>query len=138
MVVKRCWTIIVIALALVLPSGSLSAPPVRFANAGQSPPDGLTPLRELLKPNGTLDLSTGFSGALDPVGWRMAYDANGGPVFVQAREPAAPLAPANTWNALGSGLADDVCAIAVAGADVYVGGDFLNAGGNAHADYVAR
>ena len=42
------------------------------------------------------------------------------------------------WHALGSSLNSSVYAIAVAGANVYVGGGFLNAGGNSNADHIAR
>jgi len=53
--------------------------------------------------------------------------------------PSARLAsPANTWNALASGLNGNVSAIAVAGPDVYVGGKFTDAGGDLNADYIAR
>jgi len=40
--------------------------------------------------------------------------------------------------ALGSGLDNDVYAIAIAGPDVYVGGLFAAAGGNANANCIAR
>ena len=42
------------------------------------------------------------------------------------------------WSALGGGLNDAVKAIAVEGADVYAGGSFTDAGGNANADGIAR
>ena len=52
--------------------------------------------------------------------------------------PQTPLSPANTWNAVGTGLSDWVEAIAVVGSDVYVGGTFLDAGGSSDADRIAR
>src|SRR6185503_7104233 len=51
---------------------------------------------------------------------------------------AAPLLTPNTWNALGSGLNGLVYAIAVDGTDIYVGGQFTDAGGNANADRIAK
>src|SRR5262245_65733075 len=43
------------------------------------------------------------------------------------------------WNALGpTPLNSSVYALAVSGSDVYVGGAFTDAGGNANADYIAR
>ena len=106
---------------------TLAAPPQPF-------PTDLQPLAELLNPDGSLDLSTGFRGALDPAGWRMEYAPGGVPVF----KPTVPLAPSNTWHALGSGLNNGVHAIAVEGPDVYVGGYFTDAGGNPNANSIAR
>ena len=52
--------------------------------------------------------------------------------------PSARLpSPANTWNALDTGLNGNVSVIAVAGPDVYVGGRFTDAGGDPTADYFA-
>jgi len=51
---------------------------------------------------------------------------------------AAPLLSANDWNALISGLNGTVYAIVVNGSDIYVGGQFTNAGGNANANYIAK
>ena len=42
------------------------------------------------------------------------------------------------WQAMGSGLNDVVWVIAVEWPDVYVGGNFTNAGGNPNADHIAR
>jgi len=42
------------------------------------------------------------------------------------------------WDALDPGLNNAVYAIAVEGPDVYAGGDFTDAGGNASADRIAR
>jgi gliding motility-associated-like protein len=50
----------------------------------------------------------------------------------------ALMAPAQQWNALGSGLDGTVIAIEISGSDVYVGGYFQNAGGVEEADNVAR
>ena len=125
-----------VGAAALLLAGLLALPPHPRALAAppQPPPASLRPLEELLNPDGTLNLTTGFHGALDPTGWRMGYAADGMPIFV----PAAPAGPANTWHALGSGLNNSVSAIAVAGPNVYVGGAFINAGGNPSADRIAR
>ena len=53
-----------------------------------------------------------------------------------ARWDTSELTP--VWNALGSGLSNDVNTIAVVGHDTYVGGSFINAGGIANADRIAR
>lgn len=96
------------------------------------------PLADLLNADGTLDLSRGSSGALDPAGWRMEYGPGGALIFEPAGEPAAPLSPGKEWHALGSGMNDAVMAIAVAGVDIYAGGYFTDTGGIASADYIAR
>ena len=59
----------------------------------------LTPLTQFLRDDGSLDLSTGFNGALDPRGFQMSYSPDGSPLF-QAK---SPLAPANTWHDVGGG-----------------------------------
>src|SRR5688572_15850200 len=43
-----------------------------------------TPIENLLNTDGTLNLSAGFSGSLDPAGWEMVDGPNGEPRFVQA------------------------------------------------------
>ena len=94
------------------------------------------PLGELLTPEGRLELKAGYSGALDPTGWRIKRDLDGEPQF----EPMATQlgSSTGTWQALGSGLNGYVLAIAVEGPNVYVGGIFTDAGGNPNADYIAR
>ncbi|MBN2148378.1 MAG: hypothetical protein JW726_13395 [Anaerolineales bacterium] len=95
------------------------------------------PVAELLHPDGSLALPPGYQGAIDPDGWRMDYDAQGAPLFMPAAS-ANPPAPQGDWYALGNGLGDQVFAILAFGSDIYVGGDFQDAGGNTDADYIAR
>ncbi len=43
------------------------------------------------------------------------------------------------WRAVGGGIDNRrIAAIVVSGDDRYIGGDFINAGGNPSADYIAR
>ena len=94
---------------------TLSAP------AGAVSPEGL------LNPDGTLDMSTGFQGALNLRGWKVILDGERGPVLKPASRPVASQVTA--WNALpNQGLGGYVSALAVVGSDLYVGGDFTQTG----------
>jgi hypothetical protein len=79
-------------------------------------------VEQLLKPGGTLNVNTGWSGTLDLRGWDVTPDAGRVPLF----QPAKP--SAGGWLALGTGVGDMVRAIAVGGNMVYAGGDFTRAG----------
>src|SRR5688572_29063096 len=114
-----------LALLISLLSSAATSSPVQAAEPA-------LPLEQLLKSDGTLDLSTGFSGPLDISNFSVSLDPTHGPTF-------QPLATPNVWNSLGSTpLNDYVFAIDVSGADVYVGGKFTDAGGVANADYIAK
>ena len=128
--------LIKLAVATVLLVGLVGMGPLprAVATSPRFSQSELRPLGDVLNPDGSLNLTTGFSGTLDPSGWHMEYGSGGAPVF----RPAAPSAPSNTWNALDGGLDYYVRAIAVEGPNVYVGGGFFDAGGNANADWIAR
>jgi hypothetical protein len=121
---------------------SLCAKPAQSATPAAASTDApaLRPLGDLLLPDGSLDLSAGFTGTLDPTGWQMVYAQDGAPRFLPASDaaPEAPLTGGNSWNALGSGVNGYVYDIAILGRDVYVVGNFWDAGGIAEADYIAR
>ncbi|MGB8251702.1 MAG: hypothetical protein WCF08_00685, partial [Anaerolineaceae bacterium] len=98
------WGVVVsLVVAVILPSrtvnvqGKASLPPNSATSTTIT--SELQPLAGLLRPDGSLDLSTGFSGSLDPTGYQISYTPDGSPLFL----PKAPLLPANTWNALGGG-----------------------------------
>src|SRR5581483_10190794 len=95
-----------------------------------------TPLERLLRPDGTLDLATGFSGSLDPAGWQMETGPDGAPRFVPAggtaggaERPAAAATPGDEyWDNRFTvpGTLQGVLAVAVmtATGEVYIGGNF--------------
>lgn len=102
-------------------------------------------LGRALGADGTFHGAPGVAGAVDPNAWRLVSDlsAGGAPRFVPASSSAqAPFA--GPWSALGSnGFGDgalngQVEAIAISGTDLYVGGNFTNAGGIAGANFIAK
>jgi hypothetical protein len=90
-----------------------------------APPVAAKHVRELLRPDGTLMLGTGFRGSLDVSGFAVELDAARGPVL----RAVAPTATG--WSALGTGTqgSSAVLALAVIGNDLYVGGVFTAVGG---------
>lgn len=85
------------------------------------------PLSQLLRADGTIDLGTSLSGALDPTGYTMSLDSQGQPRFTPARkvEPATPEA-IEKWSPeyAFSGADNIVTALAVHDGALYVGGYF--------------
>lgn len=90
------------------------------------------PISQLINTDGTVNLSSGYKGNLDIKNYGVVLDPLRGPVL-------KPLMTRGVWSALGgTPLTSEVAAILVNGSDVYVGGDFLDAGGNLNADYIAK
>lgn len=95
----------------------------------------------LINPDGTLNLDTGFSGALDLSGYRVDMDLARGPILSPAQDTEAAAPATGQWGALGgirNAFNDYVYAIAVSGADIYVGGNFTDANGIPAADYIVK
>ncbi|MEQ8703160.1 MAG: HYR domain-containing protein [Phaeodactylibacter sp.] len=92
------------------------------------------PLTDFLNPDGSLNVTPGFSGQIDIAGYHIQLDECAGPVAV----PDGMASATGTWSALGSGLNNKVNTIAVAAnGDLYVGGAFTEAGGIS-ADRIAK
>jgi trimeric autotransporter adhesin len=96
----------------------------------------LTPLADLLRPDGTLNLTTGFTGSLDPSGWRMVTDSDTTPHFVRTGNMGTgmtmPGLPGDVnWEVRfgPQGTNGTINALAVKGNRVYFGGLFTSAGG---------
>ena len=74
-----------IAALLVLGRGTAPAKPVQ---AELAPFVGAVSPGGLLNPDGTLDTTTGFQGALDLRGWEVTLDGERGPLFKPVSRPA--------------------------------------------------
>ncbi|MGQ9927994.1 MAG: hypothetical protein ACUVS4_14120, partial [Chloroflexaceae bacterium] len=84
----------------------------------------------LLTSDGRLILDGQTQGVLDLSGWNVTLDPHNGPVF----SPQS-----TTWEYLGVRLLNNsVNTVAINGSDVYVGGQFTDAGGNPDTDCIAR
>ena len=100
---------LVVLVALVI----LTAPMAGMHAAAQT-----LPIEALLNSDGTINASTGASGAFNLRGWNVTLDSKRGPLLTRGDTPAA-------WSALAhNGLNSRVNALAVIGSDLYVGGGF--------------
>ncbi len=92
------------------------------------------PLADLLKPDGTLNLASGFRGSIDARGWRLVSGPGEAPRFVPLSVPGD-----ESWssNFMLGGADDGVFTIAISGTNVYAGGWFRLAGG-VIANHVAK
>jgi hypothetical protein len=125
----------------------LLAPSGMFTHDSISKPSALIqslPVQSLLKPDGTLNLTTGFKGALDLTGWEGTLDGLRGPIirrqssttrevaersalagYSESRVAYPYLPQATGWISLPNhGLNSYVYAMAVVGSDLYVGSLF--------------
>ena len=121
-----------LVIAAIFAAPFIGSAPVRPALAAPSYSSALS-LGELLNPDGTINLNSGYRGSLDLKGWEMINDPRQGPRF-------APLAAGDGhWDTIFGrpGVNSAVNALAVDGTgNLYVGGNFTTAG-YAIANYIA-
>ncbi len=101
------------------------------------------PLAELLRSDGTIDLSAGFVGSVDVSGYRLDADDSGAPRFISdasVMPDGSPIHPGRMANApaeddifwenlFGGHYEAEINAIALADGILYVGGKFERIGG---------
>ena len=75
--VRRVMKSVALVVVLLALGVMASAPPAQAAQ--------MIPVQALLNPDGTLNLSTGASGALDLRGWNVTLDSVRGPILTQDR-----------------------------------------------------
>ncbi len=129
-----------IAALLVFLLVAFGGPPVQAQTLGTRSTPAVSPER-LINPDGTLRLDGAFNGSLDLDGWNVQMDPRRGPVLSPAPHEAAATAAAGQWSSLGGAsrpLDNQVLAVAVSGANVYLGGKFVNANGIAAADHIVK
>ncbi len=97
------------------------------------------PLSKFLTRGGEFHTPSGFSGSIDPTGWRMTYGSGGEPRFMPAAEASSSSLADTAWsNKFGfRGICGYVSALAVIGSDLYVAGNIVSAG-NSGARNIAR
>ncbi len=80
-----------------------SAARTQEANHGSEVSTIRVPLERLLNPDGTLDLHSGYRGAIDPRGWNLLPGRDGAPRFRRVTSSSSE-ATASTLSASGDGL----------------------------------
>jgi len=102
-------------------------------------PSSGVPIESLLRPDGTLDLSTGFNGNVDLSGFRMDMDENGLPRFVPDPGGQSDSSLSASPDLMSSHVSDNeywdnrfggmsIHSLAVMNNNLYVGGSFTIAG----------
>jgi len=97
----------------------------------------LTPLGQILNPDGSVRLDGGFSGALDVQGWQMRTGPDGKPRFLRSAEGGIP--EDSLWDDRFGypGMNNAVFALGVMDTNLYAGGVFTTSGG-VSANRIAR
>jgi trimeric autotransporter adhesin len=138
--------VMLMIIALTVSTGSSAAGPA--AQTGEPVADQSLSMDEpspgigaFLDRQGRLDLPPGFTGSLDPSGFRMTTTETGAPRFVPTATRGTTLPADARWSDelwLGSGCNDRIEAVATGpGGELYLGGEFTRCGG-VDANYFIR
>jgi hypothetical protein len=118
----------------LVPAAAMRAADDPDKPAQASPPTTARPLAELLNPDGTLDLTSGWRGSLDARSWRLASAPGEAPRFAPLAAPGD-----ENWadNFVSPGISGPVSALALDGeGKLYASGGFTTAG-DVSANYIA-
>ena len=137
-----------LAAALLVSFGLPAAAGARSVTSDLRGPQADADISSALDSAGNYVGGAEVAGQLDLEAWALTSDLAAGerPRFERTPSAGAGAITPNAWSALGGGGVDPffgalnshVYAIAVAGTDVYVGGNFVNAGGIPAADFIAK
>jgi len=96
-------------------------------------------LEKLLNSDGTINTKSGFTGSLDPKGFRMTTGPNGEPRFVKPNKVTSPAFTNDGWDERFNppGANGTVYAVCVGNECIIIGGDFTTVGG-VHANHIAQ
>jgi hypothetical protein len=138
---RRLLTVAVSGLVAISLASPVAAHTASARTGSRSAPGDLA---QALDPEGNFVGNVDVTGRVDTSAWQLTSDLSAGepPTLAPAATALPESAPA--WSALGSDGAGNgplnfaTQAIAVMGTDLFVGGQFTDAGGIATADYIAR
>lgn len=115
--IVRSLIVFILLLSSFAPAGQVYA-----LNTDTTSPQAPS-LADMLNPDGTLNLNTGFHGTLNLSDWQVSLDPQRGPILRTAT---------NTWQQMQNGTNGNVSAMAIDGnGNIYIGGSFTAICGNA-------
>ena len=102
--------------------------------------NNLTPLSSILNEDGTITTGANISGSFNPVGYKLISKPGEAPRFMQDQDQDIRITGDELWeNPFDvNSINGTVYAVAVDGTNIYIGGSFLDAGGDPNADYIAK
>jgi hypothetical protein len=125
---KRSSSILRVLTLFILLAMFFSMLPVKSVQAAKN--TNLS-VGEFLNFDGTLNLTTGYSGNFDISNYGVTIDLKRGPVL-------KPLAAPDVWTSLGTGVNSDVYSMALSGSSLYAGGAFTDVSTLVNADRIAK
>lgn len=155
-----CALLLPMVVLLMSLSAGTSAARTQEVNHGPEVPTTLVPVERLLRPDGTLDLRSGYRGAIDTRGWNLLPARGGAPRFGRVSSSTSPasssipsasveglLSPSFSQGPPWDGIWDKqfygetngrvMVLLADGAGNIYAGGEFTRIGG-VSARYIAK